>query len=361
MRSLIAPSVVLTACLAVGAVLAASAQDVPRAGRFSASVDVVHLTVTVSDEQGRAITGLTREDFEVFEDGQPRAITYFDHARAPVSLGLAIDTSGSMEGEKLQAAREALDRFLFHLLAAEDEVFLYRIADAPDLVERWTRDRRRISQALRGIEADGGTALLDTVALAAPLAQTGRHRKKALLVISDGNDTSSGTTPAEVRRLVRDTEVIVYAIGIDAPLDRGWVGRQPRRPRQPPAPPFPVPGRQPPWLPPDHRPPQLPPDPLPGPGLGQAGQGLDLATLRAITDDSGGRTEVVRGPRDLAPATAGIAAELNQQYALGFEATSPRDGRWHAIDVRVRGEPDHVVRHRRGYQAGAPPAEPPTR
>ena len=326
--------------------------------RFSSSVDVVHLTVAVSDERGRAVAGLTHEDFEVFEDGHPRTIAYFDHARTPVSLGLAIDTSRSMEGEKLQAAREALDRFLFHLLEAEDEVFLYRIADTPELVEHWTRDRRRISEALKGIEADGGTALLDTVALAAPLAQTGRHRKKALLVISDGNDTSSGTTPAEVRRLVRATEVIVYAIGIDAPLERGWPGREPRQPRQPP---LPVPGRQPPWLPPAPRPPQLPPDPLPGPGLGHARQGLDLSTLRAITDDSGGRTEVVRGPRDLAPATAGIAAELNQQYALGFEAANPRDGRWHAIDVRVRGKPDYVVRHRRGYQAGVLPAEPPTR
>lgn len=339
--------------------LAAPAQVRPSAQpRFSAAVDVVHLTATVTDPDGRAVTGLGRDDFEVLEDGRPRPITYFDNGRVPVSLGLAVDTSSSMEGEKLQAARAALDRFLFHLLDEDDEVFLYRIADAPGLIERWTRDRRRISQALRGVAADGGTALLDTVALAAPLAQTGAHRKKALLVISDGNDTSSGTPPAEVRRIVRDTEVIVYAIGIDAPLERGWPGRPPRWPRQPSPPPFPVPGRQPPWFPPDPRPPQLPPDPLPGPGTRRADQGLDLATLRAITDDSGGRTEVVRGPRDLAPATAGIAAELNQQYAIGVEAANPADGRWHDIEVRVRNAPHYTVRHRRGYQASPAPPSP---
>lgn len=321
----VAAHTVLTTLLAGGALLVASGQDVPRAGRFTASVDVVNVTVTVSDEQGRAVTGLTRDDFLVLEDGRAQDISYFANERVPVSLGLAVDTSGSMEGEKLWAAREALDRFLFDLLGPEDEVFLYRIADAPDLMERWTRDRRSISRALRRVEADGGTALHDTVALAAPLAQTGAHRKKALLIISDGNDTNSETPPTQVRQIVRRTEVIVYAIGIDGRAgDDGAVPR-PRWPRQPPTvPPFPVPGRQ---------------------------AALDLAALQAITDDTGGRTEVVRGPRDLAPATARIAAELNQQYSLGYVTESPKDGRWHDIEVRVRNGPQYSVRHRRGFTA----------
>lgn len=350
------PAALLASLLAAcAAVVVTVGQEVPRDGtRFRTSVDMVNVTATVSDESGRAVTGLTREDFLVLEDGRPQEISYFENERVPVSLGLAIDTSGSMEGEKIEAARDALDRFLFDLLGPEDEVFLYRISDRPALIEGWTRDRRRISQALRRIAADGGTALHDTVALAAPLAQTGAHRKKALVVISDGNDTNSDTPPEEMRRVVRQTEVIVYAVGIDGRSESGWTASPPRWPRQPPIiEPFPIPGRrQPPWFPPGPTPPQFPPT---APGAGSrrrpAEDGLNLAALRAITDDTGGRTEVVRGPRDLGPATARIAAELNQQYSLGYVAVSPKDGRWHDVDVQVRNAPHYTVRHRRGYQA----------
>lgn len=344
---------VALAGLGLTALLAATGQDIPRAtAPFRTSVDLVNITATVADEAGHAVAGLTQADFEVFEDGRPQPIAYFESTRVPVSLGIAVDTSGSMEGEKIRAARDALDRFLFDLLGPDDEVFLYRITDRPDLMERWTKDRRRISRALRRISADGGTALYDTVALAAPLAQAGSHRKKALVIISDGNDTSSDATPAEVRQIVRGTEVIVYAIGIDGPGETTWAGRPPRFPRQPPLiPPFPIPGRQPPWLPPDHRPPSMPPDAPGRPVRRRGDEGLNLAALRALTDDSGGRTEVVREPRDLDPATAGIAAELSQQYALGYVAPSPGDGRWHDIEVRVRNAPHYTVRHRRGYQA----------
>lgn len=345
--------------VALAAGVSVLAQDPPvyqSQAQFRSSVDLVNVTATVSDASGRAVTGLERDDFLVFEDGRPQEIAHFDNERVPVSLGIALDTSGSMEGEKIEAARDAMDRFLFDLLGAEDEVFLYRITDRPDLVEKWTKDRRRISRALRRIPADGGTALYDTVAAAAPLAQSGSHRKKALVIISDGNDTNSDKTAEEIRRIVRDTEVIVYAIGIDGRSESSWTANPPpaRWPRQPPIiQPFPIPGRrQPPWYPPGGTQPRFPPSSPGQPGRRRgAEEGLNLSALRAITDDSGGRTEVVRGARDLEPATASIAAELSQQYAIGYAAEGPKDGQWHEIEVRVKNAPQYTVRHRRGYVA----------
>src|SRR5204862_2435892 len=114
--------------------------------------------------------------------------------RVRVSPGSALDTSGSMAGEKIQAAQTALDRFLYDLLDLQDEVFLYRFSNYPTLLQGWTTDHQLISRALGRIAPNGGTAMYDTVAEAIPLAERGTNRKKALLVISDGNDTSSRTS-----------------------------------------------------------------------------------------------------------------------------------------------------------------------
>ena len=110
----------------------------------------------------------------------------------------------------------------------EDEVFLYRFSQYPELVEGWTRDKRRVSYELGRMQVHGGTALYDAVAEAIPLAQSGHNRKKALVIISDGNDTGSHTDISSLKRLIRETEVLVYAVGIDTPdrvgisSQRGW-------------------------------------------------------------------------------------------------------------------------------------------
>jgi VWFA-related protein len=323
-------------------------QDQAEGFRFRSAVDLVNVTATVTDASGRFVGGLRQEDFEVFEDGEPQNVTHFSAERVPVSLGIVVDTSGSMAGEKISSARAALDRFLYDLLDAADEVFLYRFNDRPDLVESWTTDRRRLSRALAGLSPRGGTALYDTVAEAVPLTQTGTHQKKALLVISDGNDTNSETPVRELKQLVRESEVLVYAIGIDGRAESTWTRGRPV-PRAPFPIPLPIPGRRPtPW-------------PQPGGGIpggpgggtvqwGRSDDRVNVAALRELTDDSGGRTEVVRDGRDLDPATASIADELSQQYYLGYSSTRPRDGQWHTIEVRVRGE-HYRVRARRGYMA----------
>lgn len=318
--------------------------------RFRTGVELINVTATVTDRNGRFVPGLRKEDFEVYEDNDQQTISHFSSERVPVSLGIVLDTSGSMEGEKFAAARRALDRFLFDLLDRDDEIFLYTFDAAPELVENWTTDRQRIVRGLARVDPGGGTALYDAVAEAVPLAQSGTRRKKALVVISDGNDTSSRTSLREVQQLIRETEVLVYAIGIDGRGDTTTASNQPP-PRLPIPIPFPFPGRRP---PPTSRPPQQPFPPQPrGPyrSGGSGSEAVDIAALRDLTDDSGGRTEIVRSAADLHPATASVADELSKQYFLAYPAPGHKDGRFHTIRVEVRRGNGYLVRSRKGYIA----------
>jgi VWFA-related protein len=357
--------------LMTGALLAAQEPQPPQeqSFKFRTGVELINVNATVTDQSGRFVSGLTKDDFRVYEDEQLQTLTHFNAERVPVSLGIVLDTSGSMDGDKMHSAKQALERFLFQLLDPQDEVFLYRFDNTPELVQGWTRDKRQVSDALGRIQPRGGTALYDAVADAVQLAQQGRNKKKAVVIISDGNDTASRTDIFTVKQLIRETEVLVYAIGIDSagtafsriplaasrfPLAAATAARfqRPRPPRTPIPLPFPVPGgRRPSPLPP----PQPPTSPIPGNNPRTRSSGTDdrvnVAALRDITDDSGGRTEIVRFTRDLDPATAGIADELSKQYYLGYTASGPKDGRWHALRVEVRNGAYHV-RARRGYVAG---------
>jgi VWFA-related protein len=301
----------------------------------------------VSDASGRFVPGLHKRDFVVYEDDQPQTVTHFSAERVPVSLGIALDTSASMAGDKIGAARSALDRFLYDLLDRDDEIFLYRFSDSPFLLQGWTTDRQLVTRALGRVAPTGGTAMYDTVAEAVALAQTGRNAKKALVIISDGNDTTSRTPVGELKQLIRKSEVLVYAIGIDG-TGEPTLRRQPMPPtRQPPRLPVPLP------FPPRRTPGGLPEVEATQQGLFPRSSDSDrvnVTALRDLTDDSGGRTEIIRDPRDLDPATTKIAAELSQQYYLGYPASGKKDGLWHAIRVDVRNGA-YRVRARRGYMA----------
>ena len=212
-------AVAAAASVALGARSQTAGQDPPQAPpqvRFKSRVDLVNVTATVVDESGRFVRGLEKDDFALFEDDKPQPISLFFNERVPVSLGVALDTSGSMQGEKYGVARDALDRFLGELLDPSDEIFLYRFDDDVQLLQGWTTNRTLLRRALGRVSPRGATALYDAVADAVPLAGTGKHRKKALVLITDGNDTTSHTTVAELKRVIRDSEVLVYAIGIDS-------------------------------------------------------------------------------------------------------------------------------------------------
>ena len=350
MTSLARSSFGLASLVLAAVALPSAQQPAPRqegeSFRFRTGVDLINVAVSVSDINGRFISGLRQEDFVVYEDGVEQPVTHFSNERVPVSLGLVVDTSGSMAGEKWDHARKALDRFLLELLGAEDEVFLYQFSSYPDLLEDWTTDRVRVSRAMRRIIPRGGTAMYDTLAEAVPLADKGRNRKKAIVVISDGNDTNSATDVSELKRLIRETELLVYAVGMDGEGEsanpNGPFGRPPVRLPFP----FPLPGAR-------RRPyPTQPPWPGGGSTRGSARQSdrVNAAALRELTDDSGGRTEIVRESRDLDPATSGIADELSRQYFLAYPSAAKKDGQWHTIRVEVRDQ-RYRVRARRGYVA----------
>jgi Ca-activated chloride channel family protein len=313
--------------------------------RFKTGVELINVTASVADASGRFVRGLVKEDFTVYEDNQRQEVTHFSAERSPVSLGVVLDTSDSMDGEKIQAAKAALNRFLYDLLDPADEIFLYTFDDDPQLIQGWTTDRQALSRAVNRLRTDGATAMYDAIAEAVPLAATGRHQKKAIVIISDGNDTSSRTPLVDLKQLVRESEVLIYAIGIDGD-SRSTVPAQPRPPTRIPIPiPFPGGPRRPGTIRPQI---QWPPRPVP-PG-GASSNRVNAVALRDLTDDSGGRTEIIREPRDLNPATESIASELSQQYYLGYPAPGRLDGRWHSIRVEVNNR-NYRVRARRGYVA----------
>jgi Ca-activated chloride channel family protein len=332
-RSLIA----LVLAASAAATLAAQNQE---GFTFRSGVELINVTTTVTDEDGRFVSGLRKEDFTVYEDGARQEITQFSNERVPVSLGIVLDTSGSMTSEKMSSARSAIDRFIYDLLGKDDQLFFMEFANRPDLVQDWTTDRRAISRAVARVNAAGGTAMYDAIADAVPLANEGTHPKKALLVISDGNDTNSSISVGELRQLIRESEVLVYALGVDGTATTFRSGPT----IQVPLPiPLPIPGRR--------RPGGFPP--IIGGGGGNqraAAERVNPDALRQITDDTGGRTEIVRGFGDLDNATARIADELSKQYYLGYVSTGKKDGRWHAIRVDVK-DRQLSVRARRGYVA----------
>lgn len=334
--------------LLAAAAATASIRAQQKEGVFQGGVDLVRVTATVTDTNGRFVQGLRQEDFVIYEDDVRQEISQFSSDRAPVSLGILLDVSGSMSADKMDAARQAIDRFIYELLGKDDELFFVEFASRAALTQDWTTDRRSISQAVRDARAAGNTVLYDAIATAIPKAETGRHRKKALLVISDGNDSDSETTIEDLRQAIRESEVLVYALGIDS------LPREETRPRQPPRIPrpipFPVPGqpRTPGVEVPRFPPPMTPPIANTFPRNSE--ERVNADALRKITDDTGGRTEIVRGAAGLGAATGRLADELSRQYDLGYASNREKDRRWHAIRVEVtrRGV---TVRARRGYYA----------
>ena len=322
--------------------------------RFKSGVELINVTATVTDRSGRFVPGLRQEDFTIYEDNVRQDVTHFSNERVPVSLGIVLDTSGSMAGEKIDNALAAIDRFLGSLLDPTDEIFIYRFSNFPELLQDWTTDRQRLSRVVRRMNAGGGTAMYDALAEAVPMAQTGQNRKKAIVLISDGNDTDSDTSLSAVKQLIRESEVMVYAIGIDGQAENTTWGMPPTRTPMPIPFPLPIPGgrrgRGGVRLPFQHYQFGLPGQRRGGITMGNNGDRVNVNALREITDDSGGRTEIVRTGRDLDPATANIADELSRQYYLGYSSTGKKDGRWHAIRVDLK-DPSLHIRARRGFIA----------
>ena len=274
--------------------LAADSPGTPAQTVYRSGVDLVYVTATVVDRDGRFVAGLTADDFVVSEEGRPQKIVSFSAVRVPVSLGIALDVSGSMTPPQMATARAAIRRLVNDLLGPDDELFFAVFERKTLLLQEWTSDRQVFGRALDGAKVGGTTALYDAVQTLLPVVESGRHDKKALLVVSDGDDRASRISQRDLQRSVRASDVLVYALGVDG------------------------------------------------------GEGLNTRSLRRFTDDTGGRTEVVNGFKNLDAATTRLADELNQQYQLAYLMPGTRDGRWHPIKVEVRRK-SVVVRARSGY------------
>lgn len=275
--------------------------QVPRGkGVLRSGVDIVMVTATVVDGDGRLVTGLPRDAFEIFEDGDRQTISQFTHERVPIGLGMLLDISDSMAGQRIVDARSAIERFLFDLLSIEDQFFVLTFNHAPHLITRWTRDADVVRRALDIVKPSGSTAIYDALLHSLPIIQQRERQRAAIVLVSDGADTASDAAIADVRTALLRSDAFVYAVAIDSPNPNGYSRR------------------------------------------------VNPTALGEITSQSGGHTAVVHDSEELAAATARIAEELNSQYVLGYASRRATDGKYHSIRVSVK-LPGHRVRARNGY------------
>lgn len=279
------------------------------------------VTVTVTDQQGNYVTGLNKDDFKVYEDGQQRPIEFFRRdLRAPVSIGILVDTSGSMH-PKIEQARRAIAQFLDDL-NEKDDVFLFAFSEKPFLLQDFTTDHAQVRERLRLLHAYGRTALFEVILDGLNMVSTrGRYDKKALLVVTDGMDTASNATVEQVVREARRRGVLVYSIGIGDPGSSGSFSFS------------------------------FGPIPL----LGGDQDRVDAETLKTLSTETGAKTYVIREAGDgeaLRTATTSISNELREQYTVGYLSPDPERGGYRRLRVDVPTHPDADVRVRKGVTVG---------
>ena len=276
-------------------------------GPIITNTDLITLTVTVTDTYGRYVSGLSQKAFSVFDEKQQQEITFFSDDDAPVSVGVIFDVSGSMSGEKIKRARDALAKFI-QTSHNSDEYFLIAFNSRAQLLLDKTRNGDAVLDKLTFVQTRNQTALYDACYLGVEKVQRGAHPKRALLLISDGQDNNSRYTFNEVRRLLKESDVVLYSIGILSGGDSGSA-------------------------------------------LGMEGQGI----LDELSGVSGGKAFFPRSAAEMDDIFEQIALELRHQYSIGYKPTNfLNDGKWHKIKVKVsppRGLPRLFVRSKEGYYA----------
>jgi VWFA-related protein len=303
--------------LALGAAIASlpAAAQTPRQRPpvFEAGIEVINLNVSITDPRGQYVTGLTRDDFAVFEDGIKQDLSIFAHENLPISMVLMVDTSASMD-EKLTAARTAGKRFV-RTLRPQDVAQVMQFNDRATVLQDFTADHAALEDAFDRTEASGPTALHNALYVAlkdlAKQKSGGELRRRALVLLSDGEDTASLVSDDQVLELARKTEINIYAISLRAKS-------APDRSRL------------------------------------KFSQAAHLLT--ALTNDTGGQVHFPNSISELDAVYDRIAEELRSQYSLGYVSSNKRsDGKWRRIVVRVPTREDLKVRHKLGYY-GVPTA-----
>jgi Ca-activated chloride channel homolog len=270
------------------------------------NTDLISFNITVTDTYGRFVSGLKKEAFAVYDEKQQQEISFFSDDDAPVSIGILFDLTGSMSGEKVRRAKNALSHF-FDTSLERDEYFLVTLQSGRAfLTLDRTRDSKAILDKLTFIQTKGNTAFYDGVYLAAEKVQRGIYPKRAVLVISDGQDNNSRYTFSDLRKALKESDVAIYSIGIEESGNGS---------------------------------------------LAMEGSGI----LEEISGVSGGKAFFPRTDAEMDDVFEQIALELRHQYSIGYKPIDFKpDGRWHRIKVKVnppRGLPRLFVRSKEGYYA----------
>ena len=268
-------------------------------------VNLVLVPVTITDPMNRLVTGLDKENFTLFEGKEAQEIKHFSSEDAPVSLGVIFDMSGSMSS-KIERAREAVLEF-FKTANPQDEFFMITFADKPEEIADFTQSVEDIQGKLVYTVPKGRTALLDAIYVGVSKMRKAKYQKKALLIISDGGDNHSRYTEGETKSVVKEADVMIYAIGI---YDHYFPTEEER---------------------------------------------LGPALLGEVTELTGGRAFTIDNPNDLGDVATKIGIELRNQYVLGYRPTNPvHDGKWRKIRVKLippKGLPPLHVFAKTGYYA----------
>ncbi len=276
-----------------------------RDARIRVDVNLVLVPMTVTDPMNRLVTGLERENFQIFDNNSPQVIKSFSTDDAPVTIGIVFDLSGSM-GSKFVRARKALSEFL-RTCNPQDEFFVVGFNDRPAVIVDYTSDVDDVEARMVMLKPENRTALIDAVYLGVNKLRQAKYERKALLIISDGGDNRSRYTEGELRRVVRESDVQIYSIGIFdqyAPTTEEQLG------------------------------------PL---------------LLTDVCEMTGGRMFRVADVADLGDIAARISAELRNEYVIGYKPSEvKKDGNWRKLKVRLvppAGLPPLTVHNRQGYYA----------
>lgn len=270
------------------------------------NTSIVNITVSVTDSYGRFVTGLGKDHFDLFDDKVKQQIAHFSDEDAPVSLGIVYDVSGSMK-ERINRSLRALRRFI-ETSHEDDDIFLIGFNDRAKLVQDFTTSGDQVMNHLTLVAPKGNTALYDAAYLAVEKVTEGRHNKKALLIISDGQDNNSRYTYKELRNRVKEADVQIYAIGITDPASDGLAG-------------------------------------------------FGRSVLEEITRMTGGRSFFPNAYNEpeLVEICTRIALELRHQYSFGFYPTDvTSEAKWHKVQVKVnppKGLGRLSLTYRDGYQS----------
>jgi Ca-activated chloride channel family protein len=278
------------------------------------------VTVTVTEPSGTYVTGLQKGDFKLYMDGQQRPIEFFrQDLNTPVSVGILVDTSGSMT-PKIPQARAAIAQFLRDL-NDKDDVFLFAFSSHPFLLQPFTMNHDLVMRRLALLHAYGQTALFDVIMQGLQMVQRGRYDKKALLVVTDGMDNTSASTVNDVVAQARRMGVLVYSIGIGDPNGTSGVSVS------------------------------IGPFVLGGDDM----EHVDAETLHTLSTETGAKTYIIREAGDgeqLRRACENISLELREQYTVGFLAPDPSAGGYRSLRVDVPGKSGAEVRVRKGIEVG---------